>query len=87
MINVAEDRPSDTALAALKGNCVSTGEKIILSIDQVNGTIISSEVCESWPSFGLWAHVGTTGDNISLLSAAQPTMVVTCSRRVRIVIY
>jgi hypothetical protein len=44
MINVAEDRASDTAPAALKGNCVSTGEKIILSIDQVDGIIISSEV-------------------------------------------
>jgi hypothetical protein len=62
MINVAEDRASDSAPAALKGNCVSTGEKIILSIDQVDGIISSSEVCESWASFGLrTAHVGTTG--------------------------
>jgi hypothetical protein len=57
MINVAEDRASDSAPAALKGNCVSAGEIIILSIDQVDGIIISSE---SWPSFGLRDHVGTT---------------------------
>ena len=50
MINVAEDRPSDSPGCPRRAIAYLMGETLILYIDQFDGTIGSSELSESWAS-------------------------------------